>query len=137
MTIKLDRTNFDFKYYGAEERYNRLMRNSYVFHELAVFNEILINDQSFYCEYQTGVSYQNNDYNAPSNKLEIYEDNSCGLACLLHQMYEDYFEDDELINQKLEEAQKHCEHIKNIDDLFELYVFFNDNDPGFVEDYID
>ncbi len=53
---------------------------------------------------QTGLSYCHNDYNCPSNNLEVYDDGSDLILFKLDQAYESIIDNDEFVAQLNEEC---------------------------------
>lgn len=79
MSISIATTSFNSENHGAQEAGN-YNTGSYVFHNVEIFNEIKIGEQSFLAVYQAGHSYRNNDYSCPSNQISLSSDGGAHQA---------------------------------------------------------
>lgn len=133
--LTLSTTPFESIHYSSS--LSHCAHGDSVHHRVRVWNAIVINDQKFKAMYQTGVSFCCTSYTAPSNRLEFSENTSNGSLCsVLHELYESDFDDEELIAEKLETAQEYCADIETQEQLFEVYQFFNDNEPHNIWSFI-
>lgn len=119
---------------------SKIMRSraypEFIFHDAVAFNYIEINGKKLYCEYQTGQHYNHNDYSCPTNAWAIYRDNSNDLVSALDALVESDFENEEQLETAHETAEQEFGHKISTDELFEIYQFLNDNDPGYIWDLL-
>ena len=133
--LKLSVTPFESIHYSSS--LSQCAHGDSVHHRISVWNAIVINGEEFKAIYQTGVSFCCNSYSAPSNRLEFSENASGeGLCSVLNGLYESDFDDEELIAEKLEKAKEYCADIDTKEQLFEVYQFFNDNEPCNIWSFI-
>ena len=99
--------------------------DAYIYHNVDIFNSIFINETEHRVVYQTGHSYEMNDYNMPSNELQLYQDNTSELLSKIDALCEDDLND--LSEEDLAEIIELCSDIKNIDDVIKLFHFLRDN----------
>ena len=135
--MNISSTSFEFNYYSSQKAGN-WTHGEYILHNVDVWNEIVIEGERFTAMYQTGMSYDYNDYNCPCPKLEISEDGgSHPLIVLIDNLWEcDFEENGDTIKEALEAAQQHCKSINTVDDLHELYDFLRSDQLGNASDYV-
>jgi hypothetical protein len=134
--LKLTRTNFE-----CTLNQSRIMRpnaySEFIFHDATAFNYIEINGKELYCEYQTGLYYSHNDYNCPTNMLSIYRDHSNDFVAALDALVESDFENEEQLETAHAAAEDEFGHKISTNELFEIYQFLNDNNPGHICNILD
>lgn len=100
------------------------------------YTNLKIDDKEFYISWQTGQSYEHNDYNCPSNDLCISEGGGTDpFLILVSAMYESDFEDAEIMRDIMIEAKESLPALQTEDQLFELYVYLNDITPVFEHEF--
>ena len=147
--MKITTSQFDYNYNGSTKAGND-MNGFYVFHNVDVFNSIMIDDIELQAIYQTGMSYTHNDYSFPRNELELSEDAGTDEVLMkINDLYESDFDDINLIDNVLEKIKELCPLNNNADKLFKIYQTLNDNRPALnhfldheiytdeVEDYVE
>lgn len=132
--MKITTTNFDFNHYENVKVESQL-NGIYVLPNIDVFNKIIIDGVELTAVYQTACSFLNEDYNSPSNMLELSQGggadevlvklNDLTEADILN---EDISEIIELLENKLNKRVTR----KNI---LELYTALNENLPQ-VTDFV-
>jgi hypothetical protein len=106
-------------------------------HNVDVFNDVIFYNTKMSAVYQTGLSFCNNDYNKPSNELELSENG--GTNFILIEINKLYLKD---IEEKNEEANAVLDLLKEVKqdatfkDLKNLYLVLQENHPGSVELYL-
>jgi len=85
--------------------------------------------------YQPGNRYINNDYNCPSNELEIYDGGTSELINLINNTYESDFEN--LSDIALAELSELCSDIKSRNDACQIYKFLMDQNKPNLHTYVD
>lgn len=133
--LNLSATKFEHTYHCAMQAGNA-KNGTYLINNIDVYNKIIIDDIELQAFYQIGRSYQFNDYSFPNPKLELSEACTSDVLLKINNLYESDFENDELINEALAEIMELCPAIDNIDKLFRVYEFLNDNKPD-ISDFID
>lgn len=123
--LYLSRTNVDYNI-TRKELISTHGYDDYILFESTAFNKIVINDKEFDIAYQTGQIYKNGNYSAPSNEFTLYEEGSSELIKLVNDMFESDFEKTDIKDWVIT-ANELCEDIKTDGDLWDLYVFVNDN----------
>jgi hypothetical protein len=106
-------------------------------HNIDVFNCIVFYGTEMGAVYQTGLSFCDNDYNKPSNELELSENG--GTNFILIEINKLYLKD---IEEENEEANAVLDLLKEVKqdatfkDLKNLYLVLQENHPGNVELYL-
>jgi hypothetical protein len=119
---QMEITDDDFlvDHYSSEKKGN-YTHGHYAYHSIEASTELTVDGHKMWVNYQTGNSFDYNDYNYPTNSFELYEENSDYGISLINRLYEIDFENEEYINEKLLEINKELPVIKTIDDLEEVY----------------
>lgn len=97
----------------------------YTYHIMTVFNKIIINIEEYYAVYSTGVSFDFQDLNYPSNHLEL--DDEGGASKLLLEI--DYLTEkdfkcgDFLECDDIKKIFELCEGIKTEEDIKTVWGF--------------
>lgn len=134
--MKISATPFSCTYHHSTKAGNHL-HGKYVLHHIDVYNEIIIGDVVLQAVYQSGISYQYNDFSCPNPELELSEAGGTDKTLIkINELYESDFDDEELISEKLEGINELCPIIDNVEKLFQLYVALNDNKPD-LSDFLD
>jgi hypothetical protein len=106
-------------------------------HNVDVFNDVIFYNTKMSAVYQTALSFCNNDYNKPSNELELSENG--GTNFILIEINKLYLKD---IEEENEEANAVLDLLKEVKqdatfkDLKNLYLVLQENHPGSVELYL-
>lgn len=133
---KLTLSKTDFEYNHHEPTKAHFHAGYYVFHNMDAYHDIIINGNHYPVCYQNGHSFRCNDYSAPSNDFELYDEGSHALINLLNGLFSSDFEDEEIILEKLAEAKEIEPAINSIDKLWQVYEYLNDDMPR-LEDFLE
>lgn len=134
--MKLSSTSFESNYHNSQKVGNQL-HGECVLHNLDVWHDIIINEQSFTAVYQCAMGYRFNDYSCPTTSLEVSEGGgSHPFIVFLDSLCESKFDDEEEAQEALQTAIEYCESIKTVDDLHEVYLFLRAQSPDPVSSYI-
>jgi hypothetical protein len=138
--MNISTTEFVSKHCHSKKEGNYL-HGRYAFHCVYAYNDIKIDDIELRAHYETGELYNYEDYDCPSNELELSEGSSIlpgaessEVLIIINKLYESDFDDDEeKINDVLEEVKELCPVIDSADKLYDLYMELNANKPDLWE----
>lgn len=134
--MNIQQTQFDSNYHGNTEK-GCSTYEYYTFHEVDVFNEIIIDGEVLQAVYQTGMSNLHNDYSCPDPDLEMSEEGGAShILYLVSNMYESDFDNQEIVEDILLEVRELSKVIKTKEDIYQLWDFLRNNKPC-IEDYIE
>lgn len=123
---KVNFSEFDYNYHNSEKHYDSHANEEYVRHNIDIYNTLSFKGTDFSAVYQTGCSYQNNNYSSPSKKIELSDDGGTDSVLItINQMVESDFEDMNIVEYYIEECNSR--DINNKDDLIALYEAINEN----------
>lgn len=131
-------TKFEYKHYSTEQTKSRI-HGPYAYHNVDAWNTINFEGIELNALYQTGLSYLHNDYDYPSNELELSDafDPDLGgtseVLLILNNLYESDFSDQEKMAEILDEIKKLCPVVDSIKNIFELYQALMDNKPNLAD----
>ncbi len=114
--------------------------NITIHHNCTLENQIIIDSVAYNAVYKTGESCEYNDYNYPSNCLEL-TDSISGTSETLELIYKltikDIIGETEQTIETLEELKELSPNIDTIEKLLQVYEAICANAPGSVFDYLD
>lgn len=135
--MKITREEFEFKHHSFEKA-KIIGYKEYVYHDLDAWNKIIIDDVEFYAFYQTGLYYEYDNYNCPTNDLSLSDCNTSKELLIIDKLYEDdIFNNTEDAQEALEELIEMGSNIDTLDKMLEVKEFLNDNRPYSAIDFID
>jgi len=131
--LNITTTTMIFDYYHSEERGSNA-HGYYMWHSAHAYNGITVYNQNdsytLFAYYQTGDSYDFNDYNCPKNKLELHDDSHAALQ-IVNQFYDEDFEKEpsEYLLEQFEELQEVLPCIETLEHMHQLYLALMANTP--------
>ncbi len=103
----------------------------YVYHNIDVVKEIVINDTIILiCVFQTGNSFDYNDYDYPSNKFDVFEEGTSEVLCLINERGEDDDTTSEDALEFLEQIKELEPFLETFEKINELYLALRDEVPS-------
>ena len=131
LNITTNTTAFD--YYHSEERGSNAY-GWYVWHSAHAYFDITICNQNdcytITANFSTGQFYNHNDYNCPSNQLELCDDSHEALQ-IVNQFYDEDFEKEptEYLLEQFEELHEVLPCIETLEHMHQLYSALMANTP--------
>lgn len=131
--VMITATPHEFNY-GSSEQFGSFAHGYYMFHRVDCQFDIKISNQNdiytLFAYYQTGDSYDFNDYNCPSNRLELHDDSHSALQ-IVNQFCDEDFEKEptEYLLEQFEELQEILPCIETLEHMHQLYLALMANTP--------
>jgi hypothetical protein len=127
--MKIETTDFESNYHDSQKAGNSTY-GEYMLHNIDVYNKIIVDGAELWAVYQTGQSYDHNDYDCPSPDLALSEDGGTSkVLTKIDRLYESDFDDEEAIMEALEEVKGLCPVIDSVEKLKAVYDALNGNLP--------
>ena len=135
--MKLKLTDFDYTYHGSTSLGNNIF-GDHIYHNVTACNELIIDDQTkLLCVYRTGVYYEYNDIDYPSNCMALYDYDSSPVINMIDDLGELWFEEfSEDKQETLDEIKKLCPSLDSFEKVEKVYFALRDNVPS-VDDFIE
>ncbi|SGZ02118.1 hypothetical protein [Moritella viscosa] len=114
----------------CSERRGNKSHYEYVYHDVDILNVFQIGDLSFDAMYQTGMYFDRNDYDCPTNKLSL-SDSDCTDDFLIkidkfcEVDFDHMNEEDEV--ELIEELKEYCNKIESIECIYKIWYVLRDN----------
>ena len=133
--MKITTSPFHFEHHYSKSAGNSIL-GYYVYHCATAYNSIFIDGVEYTACYQTGdINYL---YDCPSNKLKLTDYSTSELLTLIQNWAINSLYKTELYDelQDIQEIQKLCPKLDNIDKMTQVWEVLRDNQPQ-LKDYID
>lgn len=132
--MEIEFTKFEYKYSKEEsEHFYSPTYGDHTFVGLAVWHEMIIKEENkvekYQIDYQNGQSYLCNDYNLPSNELELHEHEYNTFITAINNLEWDDFYNTTFITEFLQENGTAI--INTMPKLYQVFAALKKNKPAF------